>query len=274
MMHTVKQFRAFTLIELLVVVSMIVLLIALLLPSLQNARYQARVAVCASTLRTLSQAVTSYAVDYRLRYPTPHEPPPADQPSWHRTDFKRPWAWSEHNPAHRYDMRPLYREYLGGPLNETAKCPLANSTIQAGNLDGSRVSSYAMFMTNNHKSKHFYFEHDGQGIISSKMGRPWSPQGHPEYEFTYVASDVAFGRGFNGPMIGHPAMGGSSEYNGPINSHSGYQIGPFMLNPNIPLNFLDGDGSVRTFLVHSESYRDQDQWLVNGNYLIPKALAR
>ena len=56
--------KAFTLIELLVVISIIALLIALLLPALQLARDEARVAVCGSNMRQLGIAFQSYAIDH------------------------------------------------------------------------------------------------------------------------------------------------------------------------------------------------------------------
>lgn len=55
--------RAFTLIELLVVVAIIALLIALLLPSLQAARWQARVSVCVSNMRSIEQAHWAYITE-------------------------------------------------------------------------------------------------------------------------------------------------------------------------------------------------------------------
>lgn len=56
---------AFTLIELLVVVAIIALLIAILLPSLDRAREQARVAVCVSNLRQLGLGVQGYLTEER-----------------------------------------------------------------------------------------------------------------------------------------------------------------------------------------------------------------
>lgn len=59
-----KPTQGFTLIELLVVVAIIMLLAALLLPSLRQARERAKVTVCLSQLRQLGLAELSYADDY------------------------------------------------------------------------------------------------------------------------------------------------------------------------------------------------------------------
>jgi prepilin-type N-terminal cleavage/methylation domain-containing protein/prepilin-type processing-associated H-X9-DG protein len=54
----------FTLIELLVVVSIIALLISILIPTLRNARNQAKAAVCASNLHVLGQGMSTYAQNH------------------------------------------------------------------------------------------------------------------------------------------------------------------------------------------------------------------
>lgn len=56
--------QAFTLIELLVVVAIIALLVAILLPSLQRAREQAKAVVCSSQLKQISYALLYYIEDY------------------------------------------------------------------------------------------------------------------------------------------------------------------------------------------------------------------
>jgi len=59
-----KNTNGFTLIELLVVVAIIAVLVAILLPALQNAREQAKSAVCTSTIRSLGHAHIQYMNDH------------------------------------------------------------------------------------------------------------------------------------------------------------------------------------------------------------------
>ncbi len=56
-----RQPRAFTLVELLTVIAIIALLVAILLPSLAAARFQADVSACLANLRQLGVAIHAYA---------------------------------------------------------------------------------------------------------------------------------------------------------------------------------------------------------------------
>lgn len=58
-----RKVQAFTLIELLVVISVISLLMAILLPALNKAREQGRIAACMSNLRAIGQGIHLYAHD-------------------------------------------------------------------------------------------------------------------------------------------------------------------------------------------------------------------
>ncbi|OHB45963.1 MAG: hypothetical protein A2Y13_05425 [Planctomycetes bacterium GWC2_45_44] len=60
--------RAFTLVELLVVISIIALLLAILMPSLQTARAQAQKVVCRSNMRQIGIALQAYIAEYN-RFP-------------------------------------------------------------------------------------------------------------------------------------------------------------------------------------------------------------
>ena len=62
--------RAFTLIELLVVISIIAILMAVLMPALQKARTQARILMCGSGIKNISNSTMLYLADNDQRYPT------------------------------------------------------------------------------------------------------------------------------------------------------------------------------------------------------------
>src|SRR5687768_324821 len=61
--------RGFTLVELLVVVTIIVVLLAMLVPALSKAVYQAQLAQCAAGLRATGTGVIEYASANRRFYP-------------------------------------------------------------------------------------------------------------------------------------------------------------------------------------------------------------
>jgi prepilin-type N-terminal cleavage/methylation domain-containing protein len=61
--------NAFTLVELLVVITIIVVLLALLVPAMDRAIYQAELAVCAAQQKTFLTGATTYAMDFKRAYP-------------------------------------------------------------------------------------------------------------------------------------------------------------------------------------------------------------
>lgn len=64
-----RRLRGFTLVELMVVVSIIILLVTLLLPALDNAQKTAAMAVCGSNLKQLGHGHLAYAASNRTKYP-------------------------------------------------------------------------------------------------------------------------------------------------------------------------------------------------------------
>ncbi|MCD4831974.1 MAG: type II secretion system GspH family protein [Anaerohalosphaeraceae bacterium] len=68
--HEKRGYKAFTLVELLVVISIIAMLLAILMPSLQRARELAKRVICSNNLHQCHLALTVYAGDYNTKYPS------------------------------------------------------------------------------------------------------------------------------------------------------------------------------------------------------------
>ncbi|MGC8553514.1 MAG: DUF1559 domain-containing protein [Phycisphaerae bacterium] len=97
--------RAFTLVELLVVISIIVILIALLLPSLAQARLMSRRVVCASNMRQVGLAIREYSQTY-ASYPL------SDFEDWPFGSFA-PWTGSITLPYPVWGFGLLYYSGFG-----------------------------------------------------------------------------------------------------------------------------------------------------------------
>lgn len=108
--------RGFTLVELLVVVAIIATLVALLLPALGRAAYQARIASCASNLRQFTLGLTQYAGDYQNWYPHPNTYREGKLLSFTRTTQVSTYG-------------PMIADYLGLTRNE-AKTAKNNKVMQ------------------------------------------------------------------------------------------------------------------------------------------------
>lgn len=117
--------HAFTLIELLVVVTIIVVLLALLIPALDKAIYQAELVQCATGLRAGATGVTAYAFDHKRAYP----------PKWAADAGDQPHALADN--LHDKDDRPYIVSYVALDLLLDPFLPEVNLDINDDDLEPS-----------------------------------------------------------------------------------------------------------------------------------------
>lgn len=99
-----SHIKAFTLIELLVVVSIIVILLALLVPALDKAIYQSELAVSAQKLQEIGMGATNYAVAHAKAYP-------------HRRGVLESGWRPDQLTDHTLDDRPMLFPYIPAELH-------------------------------------------------------------------------------------------------------------------------------------------------------------
>lgn len=179
----------FTLVELLVVISIIGLLMAILLPSLRNAREQARTAVCGSNIRTLAVANITYASDHAGRY--------CPGAVGIRLANLHRWHGARDSKAEPFDPRrgPL-TPYLG--LGEGIRaCPsfrdFANEGGQAfekGNGGYGYNHAYLGRIVRKHDQGSFEVVTDEHGVQSERVRRPGETVMFTDSAFAAVADGV------------------------------------------------------------------------------------
>jgi prepilin-type N-terminal cleavage/methylation domain-containing protein/prepilin-type processing-associated H-X9-DG protein len=127
-----SQLSAFTLIELLVVVAIIALLLSILLPSLSQAREQAKSIKCLANLKAFSQGVSVYATGERDMLPAPLHPAVFKNQS---LDSYKEYGVTDPATAMYYQGRQITwkirktfsdsSEMKGGATDQVATCPTA-----------------------------------------------------------------------------------------------------------------------------------------------------
>jgi type II secretory pathway pseudopilin PulG len=204
---------AFTLIELLVVVTIIVVLLALLTPALDNAIYQGELAVCASNMHSIAAGGTIYATGYRRYYP----------------DRKSLGHTANLIQAHpTVDDRPLFRQFLH--INEAFNDP-ASPEID---LETHASQKYA--------DQHIYFGWKfANGSQMKKLGDRFSwTEGSTRYRFRWLVSDQEQIPGGSYTTASHPDDLGGLVAEGHQDEERGAGAG-------VPGGVLVGAGAVGTF---------------------------
>ena len=140
-----SRIRGFTLIELLVVISIIAMLVAILLPALQQARGSARQIHCLSNLRQLTLSMNMYADDFDDWFPP-------DQAGDRKFKGKDPIPWPGPEATHNWMRILIDMGYAGTTWDQATEAPSAYSTIFWCPEDGRDMSDSALPKTRNKPS--------------------------------------------------------------------------------------------------------------------------
>lgn len=163
-----------------VVVTIIVVLLALLVPAMDRAIYQAELAVCAANLDAIGGGATIYALDHKRRYPLRLGVEDRNL-GWQMRQFSDGLA--------NVDDRPIIRDHI--PI-KTLQCPMSEQidleprTNALGRVDGSYYAGYDLW---------YGWKYDLGGTGMMKLGDRWGWDGR---RYDIVAGD------FNLFHIGNP----------------------------------------------------------------------
>jgi prepilin-type N-terminal cleavage/methylation domain-containing protein len=254
--------RAFTLVEVLVVVAILAVLMALLLPAMQRARYLAKETVCMNNLRQVVVGLSAYATDHRGWYPkngayrnsatslvnksiwnykTPMKP-------YYQDDFSVfvcPFT-SVSNPSTTSESTyNLFFNTYGAP---TSKGPIAcNSSERLTQYDvNGRVVADGRSWS---AAQTWYWPYLEENDVMRKMGDTWRATGSSN-EYAVIAMDRCTGRG-------HPVK--SRQTNHPDLSEEWFEDdsfwrGPKQWMPATSANYATTDGRVTRYAYVGHQY--------------------
>ena len=228
---------AFTLVELLVVIAILVVLLALLAPAMDQAIYQAELALCASRLDAIAGPVGTYALDFQRQYP-------------HRTGLVRGHWWVLNQLCDEaYNDRPILQGYI--PFNKVLNDPLAKPIdIEDARLDSRIDTPYALY---------FGWRYTVGGQPQRGARRLGDGFEIGRHRFNLLASDLDFNDGANNVWGNHPDSKGvtfSWSRQDVLSPGNGltlyYTVTRWMSNTtrergSVDQNYLYTDGSVIRF---------------------------
>lgn len=133
------RFRGFTLIELLVVVSIIVILLAILIPGLQKALKAAERSKCAANQRNIAQQLAGYSLESKRTFPNSTGASPTSGLNQNQTGVVDPSTSANVNTTSNrlaYSMDYRSSDPSSGTLNIQGQAPVATGTQDAAAVNG------------------------------------------------------------------------------------------------------------------------------------------
>lgn len=171
----------FTLVELLVVISIIVILAALLLPALSNAREKVKQISCANNLKQIGLATNSYGNDYNGYIPSMGN---GGSLGCYFANYSTLWSY--------YPPTLLYHEkYLGGAGNGVGE----KAFKAVFDCPSDRVNTFI----GDHISYNYYYFNQTWSILRQRYRQV------PEQNSKMIWSDIAPYRSYSG-SYNHPDM--------------------------------------------------------------------
>lgn len=267
---------AFTLVELLVVIAIIALLLALLLPGLQRARYVAKEAACMAGLKQIGVGLTTYASANRTWFP--------------KNGAIRNSPSQISNSANSNEFA-LLREYFSD-MKQAFRCPLLLPDMKTsettssynllfntrgtngvtGSIGGygsvSRLEQYDVNdqliadLNQSGEAKYslsqfstWYYPRVDPKQLMQKLGNTWTRTSDGA-QFDLLASDIFTGRG-------HPVQSRQSNHPEPseqwIVGSNTYQ-GPKLWEPASSGNYLGADGRAEKLKLPGTVYWPATYW--------------
>jgi len=277
--------RGFTLVELMVIIAIISVLMAILLPSLRQARYVTRITICASNLRQITIGSTVYATENQRLYP--NGPPVGN--SHYPENVDRAMRQQVHNaqPA-------VLGEYVGGSVspaqNALMRCPQIMANGEDILYNSLSSAQYMLFYNASANVR------SGSTVVPNTAGvyalpNEWAEamprtsdtriqnanfrSGAGVWKSAVVASDVSFLRVTSKWRIGTGHMRG-----GVIDDIGGAQLRGASPDATATANYAFQDGSVARFTFTADTVTDNMIYIDDGSgggaggYLLPEERIR
>ncbi len=249
--------RAFTLIELLVVISIIAVLMAIMMPALNKARFQAQKSICGNNLKQVTVALAGYQADNKGKMA-----PSVNGHNWGRPEtgnvYSYNWSVAPVYLNYHINQAPLglaggkTSSYLGSYVDgaKVFFCPL-NKTPDQNIITENYMNPqgiYANFFTGSYFFLWNYYgfsQKAGTSLYRANQGESFEPCGSNAGSNTLVITDVSY---YYGPKqewrTSHPFANGSrSESYYVYNSQNADSIPRLRIGLNAGYN----DGHVSSY---------------------------